>query len=227
MIPKIDNTIPAGTYYLCEKQPASNYSNIDKDILFTISENGVVSVDDEFSSMFAYTKGESEDSYLLTIPNTKLKSNVDLTIHKTVDGNMGNKRKEFTFTLTVDGSDEADSYDWTLNGEDQQPLTSGGTFTMKHDDTVVISVPSGVEITIAENSENYTSQFSLDDEALQQADSKTFTLDSDAKLEVRNTLNSAIPTGVKLSAQMVFTALICIIAGWALYYKKGRKERED
>ena len=227
VIPKIDNTIPAGTYYLCEKQPASNYSNIDKDILFTISENGVVSVDDEFSSMFAYTKGESEDSYLLTIPNTKLKSNVDLTIHKTVDGNMGNKRKEFTFTLTVDGSDEADSYDWTLNGEDQQPLTSGGTFTMKHDDTVVISVPSGVEITIAENSENYTSQFSLDDEALQQADSKTFTLDSDAKLEVRNTLNSAIPTGVKLSAQMVFTALICIIAGWALYYKKGRKERED
>lgn len=228
VIPKIDSSIPAGTYYLCEKQPAMNYGNIDKDILFTISDNGVVSVDDEFSSMFVYTKGENEDSYVLTIPNTKVNINADLSIHKTVDGNMGNKYKEFTFTLTVDGAEETDSYEWTLNGDiQQQPLTSGGTFKMKHDDTVVISVPSGVEITIAEDSENYTSQFSLDGEALQQADSKTFTLEHNAQLEVRNTLNSAIPTGVKLSTQMVFIALICIISGWALYYKNGRKERED
>ena len=41
---------------------------------------------------------------------------VELTITKNVTGSLGDRTKEFTFTLTVEGAGENDEYTWTKNG---------------------------------------------------------------------------------------------------------------
>ena len=71
VIPKINNNLVPGTYYLVEKSPPDDYEGIDEDICFTISDLGVVTINNSKYSSFL-TKDDSDPgkiSYIITIPN--------------------------------------------------------------------------------------------------------------------------------------------------------------
>ena len=86
---------------------------------------------------------------------------------------MGNKTKDFTFTFTKTGAAVTDEFTWSKNGVEQTTkLHSGGTFTMSHNDEVVITVPKDAVVTITEANEGYNTTFKLGDATAEEVTTK-------------------------------------------------------
>ena len=192
-------------YFLTETQAPLTYTKLEDDIVFRISPLGVPSlISDSYNGQLV----ETEDSYIytLSVPNVKEEEDVKLlTIRKIVNGTAGDHTKEFTFTLTVDSDDPTDGYDWMKNGVSQNTgLHSGDTFTMKHDDEVIIAVPPDVDLTVTEQNQEYSASFTLNDGQPQRTNTMTFSITDDATLKVVNTLGIIVPTGIAFGFSPAF-----------------------
>ena len=213
-------------YFLTETKAPFNYTKLDDDIVFRISAIGVPSL---ISDSYHGELYEAEDSYIytLSVPNVKKNAALEtLTIEKKVEGAFGNKDKAFGFTIAVDGAENEDGLIWAKNGEEQSPMTkTGGTFTLKHDDSVEIVLPVNVTVTVSEDNEEYKTTFRLDNEAAESVTSKEFTFTGSMKLVVTNTLDGEIATGISSSLpraiSLVFVPMLPI--GMILYFKRKRK----
>ena len=133
IIPKIDNTLAPGTYYLTETNPPPGHTGFDNDIIFTVSSLSTVELsnpDDQIRLITAEeNENEVEKAYEIRLTDPFDYSTAQLTVSKTVEGTFGDKNREFTFTLDVDGAADGESYAWSKNGEAQSNrLHSGGSF---------------------------------------------------------------------------------------------------
>jgi len=235
ILPKIDRTLPAGIYYLTEIAPPAGYHGYDKDISFTLDTKGFMQVDPESGNLFVNEETENGKAYKYEIIVPNKADGFNLTVHKSVEGAFGNKEKEFTFTFSAVGTEantgiDADTeYSWSKNGIVQSTaLKSGDTFTMSHDDDVVIIIPEKADVTISEDSEGYVSNFRLDGEtAGEEVSSRTFLVESSTKLTVTNTKTGQIPTGVVLPiGGMVAFALIILSGAVYTILNKRRYQKE-
>ena len=135
----------------------------------------------------------------------------ELAITKTVTGSLGDKTKEFVFTLTVEDAKVTDEYTWSKNGVAQDmPLHNQSTFTLKHGDVVKIMLPVNKDITITENNLNYSTSMKLDDTDATAGNTKTFRLSDDATLAVTNDLDTIIPTGVFHVTDVMTVVMIAV-----------------
>ena len=135
----------------------------------------------------------------------------ELTITKTVTGSLGDKTKEFVFTLTVEDAEISDEYSWTVNGVEQAlPLHNHSTFTLKHGDVVKIMLPVKKDITIRENNLDYSVSMKLDDTDATAGNTKIFKLYDDATLNVTNDRNTIIPTGVFHVTDVMTVVMIAV-----------------
>lgn len=183
VIPGIDNTLAPGKYYLTEVTPPDGHDANEDDIIFTVFANGVVAIDSVGHSGYLSVEGTTECNYILRVPNSPNRP-VELTITKTVTGAFGDKTKEFTFTLSVENAEPSDEYAWSKNGVPQaEPLRGNLTFTLRHGESVKITLPIFRRITITESNENYSTSFKLNDTAASVGNTKTFTLDNYADAE--------------------------------------------
>ena len=153
---------------------------------------------------------------------------VELTITKNVTGSMGDKTKEFMFTLTVAGANVTDGYAWTKNGVQQaEPLHNQSTFTLKHGDVVKIMLPRNRDITIQENDSDYSVSMKLDDAAATEGNTKTFRISEDATLAVTNDRDVIVPTGVfhsmNIAAYVIMT--ICLLIMMSILILRTHKYR--
>lgn len=225
VIPKIDNTLSPGTYYLTEKTPPKNYESLEADLIFTISPLGDISiVNVEYNSFLQKTDSTNECSYTISIPNTLISQTADLTITKSVQGSLGNKVKDFTFTITVEYATSSDEYEWSKNGISQTDnLQSGGTFTMKDGDEVIITLPINSSVTITENNEGYETTFKLGNADSEDTKTKTFSFIEDTLLEVTNTQQEILPTGIKSNLTLAIILLISSIICVKLILQRNKK----
>lgn len=218
-------------YFLTETQAPLNYTKLENDIVFRISPLGVPSL---ISDSYQGKLVETEDSYIytLSVPNEKeAPGSKLLTVKKIVSGSAGDYNREFTFTLTVNSADPTDGFDWMKNTVTQNTqLHSGDTFTLKHGDEVVIAVPAKVNLTVSEQSQEYTASFKLDDGQSQAVNTMTFSLTDDATLEVTNTLGMVVPTGVMnyiiiptLSLIIIFSITAAVVL-WKVKLCPHKKE---
>ena len=135
----------------------------------------------------------------------------ELTITKTVTGSLGDKTKEFVFTLTVEDAEISDEYSWTVNGVEQAlPLHNHSTFTLKHGDVVKIMLPVKKDITIRENNLDYSVSIKLNDDAATAGNTKTFRIYEDSTLDVTNDRNTIIPTGVFHVTDVMTVVMIAV-----------------
>ena len=135
----------------------------------------------------------------------------ELTITKTVTGSMGDKTKEFVFTLTVEGANVTDEYAWTKNGVQQnKPLHNNSTFTLRNGDVVKIMLPVNKDITITENNLNYSTSMKLDDTDATAGNTKTFRLSDNATLAVTNDRDTIVPTGVFHVTDIMTVVMIAV-----------------
>ena len=143
-------------------------------------------------------------------------------IRKNVAGAFGNKAKDFDFTITVTGAGE--ELTWTKNGKVQTAMpSSGGSFTMRHDDVIIFLIPVGAEVTVTEDNEEYKTTFKLGEADAEELNSKEFTVSEDVTLLVTNTLDGVVPTGVWLSGGSLFGIGIVLLFGIAFLFRMRRK----
>lgn len=233
LISDIDNNLPAGIYYLEESTPPPGYEGIDGDIKFEISAlGGITILDSPVNSGIELVDDNNEGTgtyiYTLKIPNT-LNAAKEVTITKTVVGNMGNKSKDFTFTFSVTGDDGSSTeYQWSKNNVAQtQLLHSGGTFTLSHGESVVINVPLDSEVTITENAEDYAPSFKLGDGEAESVNSKKFTVSDDVVLAVTNTRDGIVPSGIWISYGLMAAAGAAIFLFMLTLRRRRRRLEEE
>ncbi|MCR4845313.1 MAG: hypothetical protein K5865_01065 [Eubacterium sp.] len=221
-----------GTYYITETKAPKGYKIAKEDIVFTISKEGI-SVPAEYSTYLTTTENAQKTAYeyVISVPNTRKGADPILTVEKQVSGNMGNKFKDFTFTFTTSEGDTTE-YSWTKNGVAQTtPLKSGDTFELKSKDVVKIVVSAGTEVTIREESagiEDYTTTFKLNNDSEEENPDriKTFTVNQDTTLLVKNTREALIPTGVWMPVSMMIGAGIVILLSLVILRKRSKKLKD-
>jgi fibro-slime domain-containing protein len=219
---RVINPGPSGTvYYLTETEAPQDYEELVEDIVFRISALGVPSlISDSYNGQLV----ETDDSftYTLSVPNVRETSDKMLIIRKVVEGNFGNKSKEFTFTITVTGAGE--NLTWTKNGAAQTAIaSSGGSFTMGHGDVVAFQMPAGCEVKVTEDNEDYKTTIKLGDAAVEEIHSKKFTVTEDTTLLVTNTRDGIVPTGVWVSFGTLFGIGAALLLGIAFIMRMRRK----
>ena len=153
---------------------------------------------------------------------------VELTITKNVTGSLGDRTKEFTFTLTVEGAKVTDEYAWSKNGVAQDTLLhNNSTFTLKHGDVVKIMLPRNRDITIQENDSDYSVSMKLDDAAATEGNTKTFRISENATLAVTNDRDAVVPTGVFYSMNIAAYVImaICLLIMMSILILRTHKYR--
>ena len=223
----INPGVNGSVYFLTEINSPFGYKKLSDDIIFRISPIGVpLLISDSYNGRLV----ETEECYIytLSVPNVKEETDMELlTIDKKVNGAFGDKTKDFTFTIQIEGAGDGDKIIWAKNGEKQPGMErTGGKFTMKHNDRVEIALPPDVSITLSENNEGYSTSFKLNDEPAEITNKLNFMFTGTTVLFVTNTLDGEVATGLsstfgRAAAMIILSA---IPVGFILYYKRKKKK---
>lgn len=168
----------------------------------------------------------------------------DLTIEKTVDGNMGDRAKPFDFTIAV--SEALDGvYNCTLSGQGGQPqettitlIEGKDTFRLSHGQRITIhGLPVGTKYKITESgaiSDGYQVTASnnnkeIDDKGTMTRSSDetqfTGTLDQETTVIFTNRKATAVPTGIRLETLPWLLAVLCGLAGCTALCVTGKTRK--
>lgn len=145
--------------------------------------------------------------------NTYAVANTTITIDKIVTGNMGDRNKNFTFTVTVD--------DKTL-----------GTYTLNHNTPIVTieNVPVGSTVTITESDNNgYVVSATVDDKTAEVINSTVTIKDISVNghaVVFTNNKEVIIDTGISLET-LPYILILGVVAVGAVLLIKRRRNRED
>lgn len=162
--------------------------------------NGSIKLDENVTTLYAIWK-----------LNT-----AELTIQKTVSGNMYNANDEFSFTLAYDGNSE--------------------TFTLKGGESKTFQVPVGAKVTVMEDltkSNGYIPSNGTGTTVTLTAASKQdgifkFTMpEQDGKLVINNNKTVTVDTGVLLDTLPYILILGVVAVGAVLLIKRRRKRDDD
>ena len=116
--------LPDGTTYTVSETPCEGY------ITSSTGDEGTITAGTTSTAAFTNTSNPSGS----------------LEISKTVAGDLGDRNKDFTFTVTLDA---AGSFSYT--GSKTGTIASGGTVTLKHGESIQISgIPAGTEYSVSE-----------------------------------------------------------------------------
>ncbi len=145
----------------------------------------------------------------------------DLTVTKKVTGNQGDKNKDFTFNVTVNGT-SGERYTATIDGE-YKILDSGVQYnvtTIKHEDKIIIKgLSENDTVTVDEedySSDGYTTTGELDGYKV--------TKDGD-EATVENKKDTQTPTGIALNyAPYIMIAALAVV--FAFMFLRRRESEE-
>jgi len=190
---------------------------------------------------------EGNDSQILF---TSAPSFTNITIAKTVSGNMGNQSEYFKVNVTINGTN-GDRYNVftpsttgiTYGGESvTNPTTiDAGTstaFYLKHGETITIGkgaagtganeIPVGITYTFVEgadgNAANYVTN--INNSTTDSKDSGTLTTAATNTNTIANSYNSDTLTGVLLTVMPYIIIVAIAVAGIAYLVVKNRKNKE-
>ena len=213
-------TVPDGAMLVIAETVPTGYTSSAASTQYSDSDT----TDNTFTINSVATDGT------ITFTNTK---GANLTITKTVTGDMGDTTKAFTFAVTGLPSGESYSYtkQYTTDGTTWMDVTGGtgtltssdNTFTLTHRQRIVIeALPLNTALTIVETNGNYTTTWKLGSETATTGNSKTITLTGDATLAVTNNLPAVAPTGVDFR---ILPYLLMLGAGLLLIPVLSRRKR--
>ena len=140
---------------------------------------------------------------------------------------MSDWSKPFEFTLdSVADETEGTTYAYTKTAaagtSTTGTITTGGTFTLAHGESIAISLPIGKAVSITEDREQYITSWVLNENPQITSNIITVTLTEDASVAVTNTLNAVAPTGARGG---YVPWLILLIAGILVTIVQGTGKR--
>lgn len=166
----------------------------------------------------------------------------DLSVSKTVSGNMGDQSAYFDVTITLTGETGktyAESYAVTGGSHESNPKTiaigTATTFKLKHNDTITIAnLPYGVTYTVAEA--DYTStekggydaaQYSLNGAKATNTSVSAEKLDAASEtVEITNNKGTTVDTGITMDSMPYVLLLAVAAVGLVVMFTKKRMMRE-
>ena len=156
--------------------------------------------------------------------NSYTPSNRNLTISKTVSGNMGDTKKSFEFTMKIEKDGKPYTEKLKVGDKFYEVNTdSEYVFYLKDKESITFSLPYGCQYTVSEVKGDYTAYVAIDGEE-DERNSATGTLSEDATLKFRNDKEVGTPTGIYKTVLpyivMVVVAIEAIICFAVLYLKK-------
>jgi hypothetical protein len=198
--------------------------------------SGELYLKNEPASVKYSTNSGMADAEALTVAKPAIyivyKPYVKLTVKKTVDGEYGNRTKDFEFTLSVDGAPSSASYKIKKSSSDtSSTVSNGGTFTLRHDENAELIVPKDVEITLTETAvSGYTESLGTNKPtgATLTGNAVKFTLgDEDATLDIVNTFDDTkiVPTGISGHMNMLMLIVLAFVLATAEFYILMRRRR--
>ena len=135
--------------------------DLPNDLEYTVAEKDYSSDGYTTSSTGATGKIVADETSKVVFTNTKYLPG-SLTIRKTVDGNGGDQKKSFEFTVTFSGSGAGDSYSYTGAGGAPSGTIQGGsgTLSLAHGQSVTFTgLPKDLAYIVTEadySTEGYT-----------------------------------------------------------------------
>ena len=182
--------------------------------------------------------GTSAEGYVLRdgtskaeIINSVLRK-ASVTVSKTVTGNLGNREKDFTFTVHIE-----DPYERSVNGLYLYHGTQGGisvtdgelhvdgngdgTIELRHGDSITFDVYVGAEVTITEDdysSEGYSVTYRNNGITVSKTESQN-------KIAATNKNGTTIPTGILPATGGAMLLVIGIAGLFALTMAQKREKR--
>ena len=212
----------------------SNASRIlDVYVMYDASASPTASLKIAGSVMY---KG-AEDSVLeksSIFVNTYSTNNV--TLKKEVTGNQGDRNKDFTFTVTIQGNpgnvysvlQGRNTVDLTVN----QSGTASGTFNLKHDGSIVIQgLATGDTFAIEENdysNESYNTSYKLNGATTATTGrslSATTMGDGAQRVVFINNREGSVPTGILMEFEPYLILGAVVMASFLLLYVPGKIRR--
>lgn len=155
----------------------------------------------------------------IEVKNTYIPNVRNLTVKKTVSGNMYDADKEFTFTVTAD---KDLTYDETIGRTI--------TFNLKKDEEATITVPVGAVVNVTENPDGYIYSFVSITDGVTKEDKTngvSFTMPAEnVTVVINNDKNITVDTGIYLETLPYILILGVVAVGVVLMIKK-RKNRDD
>ena len=156
-----------------------------------------------------------------------------LSLDKVVSGTMGDKGKEFDFTITFSGPANAS---FTYDGKTVQLDENGnGSVDIKLTDgtkaAVITGIPSNVEYTVTENieaKEGYTTSYKINDrEAIKGTTTGEQTMGTDNNAVVCTNVKDAVtPTGIVMNIAP-YVLMVAVAAVLAVVFLRTRNNFEN
>lgn len=219
----LDENLKPGTYYLTETSQLHGYYPLNKDVLFTITDHGDVSIVSgiDYAGALATTEALTIE-HKITIENVPNLLLVDLTIENNVEQNSSLDNNDVLFTL-VSVYDEINgtSYNYTIIHADDSrtdgTMLTGDSITLEYGEKLVVSLPAGKKITIQKTVSNYDTVWMFEDEEIRTLDRIDINISEDTHILVTNSIQDVSPTGLDVNATrpiIIFTLgiLMCALA---------------
>ena len=192
------------------------YDGNGNEWLYYVTETAVQSVSDDSDLTGSYSVTyRDKNNYTVSDMTysggslTNTRSSKNLTVSKTVAGNMGNTDDNFRFTVTLQNGGTNFSGNVSYSKTLQNSTVTDGTLefvngsagiTLRHNESVEFKdLSSGLSYTVTENAEDamgYQTEYSIDGGSALSGRSAAGTIDDDIVVSFRNTKQVTIPTGV-------------------------------
>lgn len=211
-------TVPVGAKVsVAERDPGVAYDTV------AITTSGDQAATD--TAARSYTVDAMLTDSGVTFHNT-LKT-FDLTVTKEIQGSMGDKSKEFPFTVTA-----------TINGQnvvfttdDAYTLSANNTvcgFELNHNASVTVSgIPYGAQVSVNEtNTDGYTAMCGIGAASAEGTEVVINSMTEDNTAAYLNTLDGLPPTGVELDSLPYVLMIVFALAGAAVMAVNRRRQRE-
>ena len=197
------------------------------------TENNYIFFADERYEV-SYSQSDTETSFATTITNKHAPILYDLTISKTVTGNLGSRFKSFSFTLTLKDKNNLALADTSFTCEGAQTsitTDSDGkaTFSLKNGQQLTIKgIPKGCAYTVEEEdltASGYTTTVD-GSEGL----TASGTLNENAAHSFVNNKQTVIPTGVSMEPRSLllmalgFTVLVLTSLSLRRMDRRGKRK---
>jgi hypothetical protein len=221
--------LPLGVFYDIVEVPVANY---------TVSATNLVNAVVGSNNNVYYPSFLTEDASATFINTYTQPEGLDLTLSKTVTGNIGDRTKAFSFSITLTDASGAplSEQDISVLLPDQTKTicttdASGVlTLSLKHGQSLTLQdLPQGTRYTIAEtDARDYTTTFAVTggshDTAAEHAQSGALDSQKDVTVAVTNHLDLAVPTGIETDLQPFVLTLALALPGllWLALSKKHR-----
>jgi hypothetical protein len=216
--------LPTAICYYIEEVPVDNY-----ELTAATASSSDAKIKDNYD--IYNTLSLEDESFTFTNTYVEPDGN-DLSISKTVTGDLGDTERSFEFNVTLNDENKR-----PLSNEDIQVLLPGETAStmyttdndgnikvnLKHGDTVVLqNLLQGTSFTITEtDADDYTTSFSVDGNSSQESanhsQSGSMTNGKDVAVSVTNDKKLIVPTGIKVEALpyviiLMFSGITLVIA---------------